>query len=169
MGRKQYADPDFYERKLNRVMDRLGADEWNYNWDRHGSWIEFRYRGELHRFDHTVEKAKENGVQISYGSDTFAQIVLALEDLARIVERGIYDFGTWIAGMRYLPPPIEIPECFRILGFETMPSSTHEIDARYRNLAKQYHPDAGGNGGDFDVIKRAAEQAKQHMDTTDER
>jgi hypothetical protein len=146
-------------------MERLGVGEdYNYNFDRHQAWIEFRYRGQLHRFDHTTEKAQESGQNLSYGSDCFAQLVLALEDLARIVERGIYEFGTWIAGMRYLPPPVEIPECFKVLGFQEMPADAREVRARYKTLSKQYHPDNGGSSEDFGRIQRAAEQAIKHLE-----
>lgn len=67
MGKK-YAEAGYYEGKLARVMERFSVQEFDYNFDRHGAWIEFRYKGELYRFDHTVEKAKQHGVNISYGS-----------------------------------------------------------------------------------------------------
>jgi hypothetical protein len=85
VSRKQYAAGDVYERKLKRVMERLEVSEYNFNWDRHGAWIEFRLRGELYRFDHSTDKAQARGINIRYGSDCFAQIVLSLEDLARMV------------------------------------------------------------------------------------
>ena len=45
MPKKQYGPADEYERKLARVMERLEAEEYNHNWDRHGCFVEFRYRG----------------------------------------------------------------------------------------------------------------------------
>jgi hypothetical protein len=102
---KQYAAGELYEKKLTKVMERLGVITFNYNWDRFGCFIEFRYKNDLYRFDHTIEKARARGIDIKYGSDVFAQVVLALEDLARMVERGIYDLSTWVSGMKYLPPP----------------------------------------------------------------
>ena len=111
--RKQYADPDFYERKLKQVMERLKVNEYDWNWDRHGCWIQFRINSELYRFEHGLQKAQTRGAKLSYGSDAFAQLVLALEDLARMVERGIYELQTWVAGMKYLPPAIEVPSFFR--------------------------------------------------------
>lgn len=61
--KQRYADPDYYERKLEKVMERLGVDSYNFNWDRWECYVEFRYKGELHRFDHSIEKAKERGVE----------------------------------------------------------------------------------------------------------
>jgi hypothetical protein len=160
---KQYADAVFYESKLNKVMERLGIKEYNYDFSRHGSWVEFRYKGELYRFDHSVEKAKSRGINLTYGSDAFAQIVLALEDLARMVERGIYDLQTWVSGMKYLPPVIEVPSFFKLLGFETIPASEEDIKTRYRTLAKQLHPDGGGDSDDFINLTKAAEEAIKYL------
>lgn len=47
--KKQYASPDAYEAKLARVMERMGVTEYNYNWDRHMAWVEFRRKGQLFR------------------------------------------------------------------------------------------------------------------------
>jgi len=162
---KKYASGQSYEAKLERVMERLNVKEFNYNYDRFGAWVEFRYKGDLYRFDHTVEKARSRGVDISYGSDAFAQIVLALEDLARMVERGIYDLQTWISGMKFLPPVIEVPSFLKSLGFDRIPDSTEDVKARYRSLAKQLHPDAGGNTEDFIKLERACEDSIRYLQT----
>lgn len=84
MAKKQYGAADNYERKLERVMERLGVDSYNFNWD-------------------------------------------------------------------------------RFLGFEQIPSGQEEVRARYRTLAKQMHPDAGGRQEDFEALKRAAEQGMQYF------
>lgn len=160
---KQYASGLSYEKKLERVMERLGIKEFNYNYDRFGSWVEFRYKGELYRFDHGIEKAKARGVDLKYGSDAFAQIVLSLEDLARMVERGIYDLQTWVSGMKFLQPVIEVPSFFKVLGFEIIPATIEDVNTRYRNLAKQLHPDVGGNSEDFHKLKQACEEAVKYL------
>ncbi|WAH38593.1 J domain-containing protein [Alicyclobacillus dauci] len=159
--RKQYAGPEFYERKLELVMERFGVkkDDCEWNWDRFGGWVQFRLKGELYRFEHSVEKAKAKGNKLTYGSDAFAQIVLTLEDLARMQERGIYELTTWIAGLKFLPPVVEVPTFFRQMGFTDLPASTDDVRERYRTLAKQLHPDAGGNAEDFQNLQKAAEQA----------
>lgn len=164
MTKKKYRSADEYERKLARVMERLGVEEYRWNWDRWSAWVQFRYKGELYQFEHSVEKSRERGQKLDYGSDCFAQIVLSLEDIARMVERGIYDLQVWVAGMKYLPPPLEVPEYFRFLGFEQIPSGPEEVRERYRQLAKQMHPDAGGNEQDFLKLKDAAEKALQYFE-----
>lgn len=166
MPSKQYGNADQYEKKLEKVMERFSVKEFNFNWDRFGCWIEFRYKGQLYRFDHSIEKARAKGVELRYGSDAFAQLVLALEDLARISERGIYDLQQWVAGMLFLPPSVPIPEYFRFMGFTSMPADTSEVRDRYRTLAKQWHPDNHETGNEemFKQLQTVAEQALKHFD-----
>jgi hypothetical protein len=166
MAAKKYSgSKQFYTAKLSRVMERFGVNEkdWNYGTDRWGCWVEFRLKGELYRFDHSTEKAKTRGIKLNNGDDAFAQVVLALEDLARLAERGLYELQTWVAGMRFLPPPIELPSFLQFLGFTQIPSGPEEVDARYRTLAKQMHPDAGGNPEDFKKLVDAAERSKKYF------
>ena len=162
---KQYASAEHYEKKLEKVMERLGVQEYNFNWDRWQCWVEFRYKGELYRFDHSIEKANAKGANLKYGSDAFAQVVLALEDLTRMVERGIYDLSTWIAGIKYLPPVKQIPIFFVQLGFTDIPTDKEEVRVRYKTLAKQKHPDAGGSEEEFQNLKIAAEQAIKYFES----
>lgn len=162
---KQYGAGEQYEKKLVKVMERLGVTVVNYNWDRFGCYVEFRYKNDLYRFDHTLEKAQARGINLRYGSDVFAQVVLALEDLARMVERGIYDLSTWVSGMKYLPPPVEVPSFFKYLGFAEIPANKEDVDARYRTLSKQMHPDAGGKPEDFHKLKEASEKAKKYLES----
>lgn len=162
--KKQYGDSDSYERKLERVMERIEVKEFSYNFDRFGCWVEFRYRNDLYRFEHSIEKAKAKGINLRYGSDAFAQVVLALEDLARMVERGIYDLGTWVAGMKFLPPPVEIPSFIKYLGFEQIPAGPEDVKERFRQLAKVMHPDVGGTEDDFIKLKDASEKAIKYFE-----
>lgn len=166
---KQYADATVYERKLQKVMERMAVEEYNYNFDRHGAWVEFRLKGQLYRFDHTKEKAEARGIKLMYGSDCFAQIVLSLEDLARMAERGIYELQTWLEGMKFLPPPVVVPECLRNLGFAQIPESVEDVKTRYKTLAKKRHPDTGGSEADFAALQETAHAALKYMETRERR
>lgn len=159
---KQYAEPATYEAKLEKVMQRLDVEKYDYNWDRFSCWVEFFYKNQLYRFEHSVENAKEHGVKVKYGSDIFAQLVLTLEDIARMTERGIYELQTWVAGLKALPKPKEIPNCYRILGFTDIPTY-EELKKRYRTLAKASHPDNGGKEQDFIKINSAFKEAEQAL------
>ncbi len=157
---KQYADASTYEAKLEKVMSRLGVESYDYNWDRFSCWIEFWYKGQMYRFEHSVENAKAHGNNIRYGSDVFAQVVLTLEDIARMTERGIYELSTWVAGLKALPKPKEIPQCFLLLGFTDIPT-LNELKKRHKELAKVNHPDVGGNNEYFISIQKAFESAQE--------
>ena len=141
---KQYADAGAYEAKLEKVMQRFGADRYDYNWDRFSCWVEFWYKGQLYRFEHSIENAKAHGSTVKYGSDVFAQVVLTLEDIARMTERGIYELQTWVAGLKALPRSADIPDCFKTLGFSKIPEKA-ELKTRYHQILKSAHPDTGGN------------------------
>lgn len=163
MMAKQYADPQTYEAKLEKVMNRLSVESYDYDWSRRECWVSFVYKGQPYRFTHSLENAQAHGVNVKYGSDLFAQVVLSLEDLARMVERGIYDLSTWVAGMKYLPAPPLLPECFRVLGLEQFPESRDEINNAFREMAKVLHPDNGGDAGAFHALRQAQEDALAYI------
>lgn len=142
-----------YENKLTRVMGRLGVDHYNYDWTRQDCFIEFTYYGQTYRFEHSLSKAEATGQHIVYVSDLFAQLVMTLEDIARMSERGIYQLTTWIEGMKALPQAKTVPQCFTALGFTEMPETEEQIKARYRRMAKVMHPDTGGNEEAFNILK----------------
>lgn len=142
---KIYGAIEKYETKLERVMERLGVSDWDYSPGRKECWVVFTYKGERYQFAHSLEKAQKQDPKIRYGSDVFAQLVLALEDLARLAERGIYDLQQWMAGMRLLPEPLKLPPFLIAMGFDRAPTSEAEIKTRYQELAKAAHPDSGGS------------------------
>lgn len=159
---KQYAEASTYEAKLEKVMQRFGADKYDYNWDRFSCWVEFWYKGQLYRFEHSIENAKQHGSDVRYGSDVFAQVVLTLEDIARMTERGIYELQTWVAGLKALPKPKDISDCFKVLGFSDVPS-VKELKTRYRQIVKTAHPDAGGNEEYFLTVQNAYSMAEREL------
>lgn len=146
-------------------MTRLGAEKYDYDWSRRECWVEFWYKGQLYRFSHSVDNAQSHGVDIRYGSDIFAQVVLSLEDLARMVERGIYDLSVWVSGMKQLPAAKSIPTCFAVMQFSSIPGQLQDIHNRYKQLAKAAHPDMGGSEEQFLALQDAYKQAIQYFDS----
>ena len=159
-----YSKAADYENKLERVMKRLGVQKYTFNYDRLGmAYVEFQYKGQVYRFDHSIEKAAKRGITLKKSSDAFAQIVLSLEDLARMVERGIYELQTWVSGMRALPAAVEIPSFIQFMGFTEIPKREDEIKQKYRDLSKLMHPNAGGNPDDFIKLKDAYDKALAYV------
>ena len=72
-GNKKYAPAQEYKKKLSKVMERLDIKDFDWNWDRHGGWVKFNYKGLWYIFEHTVQKAREAGENLTFGSDAFAQ------------------------------------------------------------------------------------------------
>lgn len=155
-----YAAPAAYQGKLKSVMQRFGVKDGEYSFDYslRSAYIEFRLKGQLYRFEHSTEKAVKCGQKLTNGGQCFAQLVLALEDLARMSERGIYELSTWIEGMKALPASPQAPECLVVLGFTSCPDET-ALKERWRTLAKAAHPDNGGSSEYFITLKHAYAQA----------
>lgn len=163
MPTKQYQNPETYEKKLHKVMERFGVEKYDWDYNRHGSWITFVYKGQLYRFEHTVESAQKLGLSIHFGSDAFAQLVLALEDLARIVSRGIYDLSAWVSGMKALPETSEFPWWIHNLGLSDYPQSKEEIDKAFKRMALVKHPDKGGSSEQFLLLSSARDEAYSYI------
>lgn len=136
---------DFYRGKLRRSLDRMHAKDVSMGDDDNGVWVEFRYKDEPHRFEHTLRKAAALGVPLAGPRDCLAQLAYGLEDLARLSERGIYDLGSWIVGMKALPGWISsLPRWAGILEFDRMPAGIDDVVERYRRLSRSAHPDLPG-------------------------
>lgn len=162
---RHYGDPADYERKLSRVMERFAVGRFNFNYDRHGAFVEFWRRDQYYRLEQTVERSQKSksDARLHYGSDCFCQIVLALEDLARLSERGIYDLQVWIEGLRALPAGGTVPGYFLALGLDRVPESLDAVHQAYRSTAKRTHPDAGGTPEAFRAVQEAYARARGHF------
>lgn len=55
-------------------------------------------------------------------------------------------------------PKSSFPECFTILGFDKIPTE-QELKKRFRELAKENHPDRGGDPVKFEEISKAHNDA----------
>lgn len=156
MPSNHYAGRDAYEDKLARVMLRFNIPKgkWDWNADRHGAQIWFTYKDRPYTFSLTVAEASARKVkEARSGSDCFAVLVLTLEDLARMAQRGVYDLSTWLAGLEALPAPRVVAPAFAALGFDKEPTAD-ELRARYRELAMKYHPDSAGGSHEAFVALR---------------
>lgn len=154
-----------YEAKMERIAERFGATDLNWGLGREEAWVEFRLKGQIYRFDHSMQKAAVRGIKLKRGTDAFAQLVLALEDLARLAERGIYELQTWLSGMKALPSTVQIPSFLQFLRFEEIPAGVEDVKDRYRTLALTMHPDAGGDAEDWHRLQQSMEQATRYYAT----
>ncbi|MFQ3543170.1 hypothetical protein Q7A53_03730 [Halobacillus rhizosphaerae] len=124
-----YREQNLCEKKLTRVIKRLEIENFNFNWDRSSCFIEFSYHDRSYRLEHSIEQAKKRGIILKNGMDCLNELTQSLEDLCRIMERGTYQFETWITGMRQ--PSFE----------QEQPEYQEEFHIRYKSLGKQKHPE----------------------------
>lgn len=163
MGDKPYSGVSFYEYKLEGVMERFNVDSYTFNWDRWGCYVDFRYKGELYRIEHSVEKARSRGVELRSGSESFIEVVRTLEDLSEIIDRGIYGLETWLRGIRSLPGSFEVPQYFKILGFAEIPEGPEDVRQRYQTLTSQLPSDGKEKDVKLEQLKNAAEDALHYF------
>lgn len=113
------------------------------------------------------------GESYSLACDLWKTVDDNLQALNKTVNaiRGIERWGTGemmkaaFAGFKELPPAKVTPKrsCWEVLGIK--PTGFKEyIVARYRDLAKQHHPDAGGNKDTFQEINEAYQEALAYAD-----
>ena len=163
MPERKYSKNVDYEKKLARVMERLAADRFSYDWTRNDCHIEFFYKGQCFRFQNSLEKAKAEGNKVCFVGDLFAQLVLSLESLAHIIcDFHVYDLTTWAAGMKALPAPKNIPHCFVLLGFKDIPS-VEQVKQRFHALSRAVHPDKGGDADTFMQYKQARDDCLKYF------
>lgn len=121
-----------YEKELTRVMKHLGIENYNFNWDRHGCFIEFHYQDNSYRLEHSVEKAKKKGIILKNGLDCLAELTESLKDLCSIINRGTIELKTWISGIKQPSSDSE----FNYHEKES-PEFEEELQIKYKSLGKQ--------------------------------
>jgi len=129
-------NPDVYKKRLAAVMQQAGVTEYSFDYSTTGAWVLFTYGSQQYRLEHSVDGAVSKGQPILTGSDAFCQIVLTLEDLVQAADRGVRDLQTWVEGIKDIPWPDVFPDCFRWLGFQSLPTSAAEIDDAFEEAAK---------------------------------
>lgn len=144
------------EKKLARVMERLGVEKYQSNWsqgkDGSSCYVEMVYGGRAYRFENSTEQSAASGRNLTYASDLYAAVVYSLEGLARAVEQGIFTLDMLLAGVPALPAGKPLEPCFIALGFSKRPANAAEVKGHYRRMAKVMHPDAGGSEAAFRAL-----------------
>lgn len=155
---KQYSSSTAdFERKLKRVMERLGVSKYQYDWSSSKTnttvFVEMLYNGHTYRFENSKIKSAQCGRKFDTVSDLFGSIVYSLEGLARAVEQDIFTLDMLLTGVPSLPAAAPLDPCFIALGFTEKPRTLADLQVRYRDLAKTCHPDRGGSDEAFIALK----------------
>ena len=154
--------------KLARVMERMGVEKYDFDYAESKAakscWVELLCNGRAYRFVNDTAKSAACGRGLVYMSDLFVELVYALEDLARAVEKGIFTLDMLLEGKMALPAENPMEPCFLALGFASRPESATAVKERYRQLAKALHPDAGGDQAAFMALRENYESCLKLME-----
>ena len=154
--------------KLARAMERMGVERYDYDYAESKTakscWVELVCNGRAYRFTNDTAKSMACRRGLVYMSDLFAELVYALEDLARAVEKGIFTLDMLLEGKLALPDRPTAEPCFQALGFESRPESAAEVKEQYRRMAKILHPDTGGSATAFHVLEENYRKCMEIME-----
>lgn len=157
-----------FEKKLSRVMERLGVSKYQCDWQSSKAdavvFVEMSYNGKIYRFENSKVKSQKCGRKLSTISDLLASIVYSLEGLARAVEQGIFTLDMLLTGVPSLPAAVQLEPCFVALGFSEMPKDMAAVHAQYRRMVKVTHPDAGGDAAAFRALQENYEKCRALME-----
>lgn len=82
---------DLYKKRLAGTMAKFNAERYSFDYTGYAAWVEFSYKGQNYRMEHSVASAAVSGNPVQDGKEAFCQIVLALEDVAQEPGRGVSD------------------------------------------------------------------------------
>ncbi len=154
--------------KLARLMERMGVEKYDYDYSEtktaKSCWVELMCNSRAYRFTNDTAKSAACGRGLIYTSDLFAEMVYALEDLARSIEKGIFTLDMLLEGKLALPAAPTAEPCFQALGFASRPETAAAVKERYRQLAKAMHPDGGGSSAAFAVLQENYRQCMELME-----
>jgi hypothetical protein len=147
-------------------MKRLGVAENEYSFDRdlrNGGLIQFFYNGRNWSYERTKDMMLKHGIHLKSGKEAWAQLVLGLQDLVRLHERKVFDFTAGaVVGLKALPPPL--PECFRVMDFNSIPDGFDQVEQRFKDLSKVRHSDIlKDDGTAFKKLKQAKDDCERYF------
>ena len=156
-------------RKLENAITRMGAGDVNYNYTNSRTdstaWVEFTYKGSKYRFEYSRSKAEYFGINIPNAKDILIVLINGITDLARLAERGVFDFGQLVQGFKAIEF-IEVPQFALFMRFQTVPRNFVEVKTRYNELVKgAMRPES--NREDFEKLQQAYGLAKQYFGVTE--
>ena len=106
------------------------------------------------------------GKQMCFACDRWRKVASNMQAIAKTIEalRGVARWGTGdmmqaaFTGFAALPPPGATKSWRDVLGVEPF-ARKEEVEAAYKRLRSQHHPDKGGDPAQFDLVQKAYEQS----------
>ena len=126
-------------KKLENAVKRLGAIDFDHGTSTGrndaSAYVKFSYKGNMYRFEYSRRRAQYFGISIPQQKDILIVLVNGIVDLARLAERGVFDFGQLIQGFRALEF-IEVPKWAVFMGFNTRPLNFQQVREKFNSLVK---------------------------------
>ena len=126
-------------KKLENAVKRLGAIDFDHGTSTGrndaSAYVKFSYKGNVYRFEYSRSRAQYFGISIPQQKDILIVLVNGIVDLARLAERGVFDFGQLIQGFRALEF-IEVPKWAVFMGFNTRPLNFQQVREKFNSLVK---------------------------------
>lgn len=118
----------------------------------------------------TGEWNPDAGVNMYMESRSYDRVCRFSRD--EVEDNGFARSRNWYEPNLYLDPQViynermaaKLPPCAKALGLRPQ-FTAEQVRAAYRQLAKQYHPDAGGDAQQFRELQRNYEQAIKMVST----
>lgn len=156
-------------KKLGNAISRLGATDFDYgvsqSKDDASAYVSFKYKTNTYRFEYSKARAAYFGVDIPQQKDVLIVLVNGIVDLARLADRGVFDFGQLIQGFKALEF-IELPKWAVFMGFNTRPVNFQQVKERFNALVKgAMNPNT--NRDDYQNLQESLKMAKQYFGVTD--
>ena len=152
-------------KKLENAITRLGATDFDHGTSTGkndaSAYVKFTYQGSAYKFEYSRSRAQYLGINIPQQKDIFIVLVNGIVDLARLAERGVFDFGQLIQGFKALEF-IENPKWAIFMGFNNRPLNFQQVKERFNTLVKgAMNPDA--NPDDYRQLQDYMKIAKQYF------
>ncbi len=152
-------------KKLANAVTRLGATDFDYGTtqsrDDSHAYVKFTYKGNSYRFEYSKSRAAYFGLDLPQTKDVMVVLVNGIVDLARLADRGVFDFGQLIQGFRALEF-IEVPKWAVFMGFNTRPLNFQQVKERFNALVKgAMNPNT--NPDDYSRLQDYMAVAKQYF------
>jgi hypothetical protein len=149
------------EPSLEAVMRFIPHSTYDWDFNRHGAWIEWIWHNQRYRLA-TFRPALHDPHPGFAGLQALTQLTEALQHLADLLPWGSVDhwFAPFHVTQSYRPCPL--PACFAVLGFTTWPESPEAVKQAYYTLVHTHHPDHGGSHDTMVTLNAALHDALAH-------
>lgn len=96
-------------------------------------------------------------------ADNLAAIAAHVEAIRAIERYGVGSLAQAFAGYRQLPETA-LSDWRAVMGYhDTETPTLEQMEARYRELAREAHPDVGGDAGTMAALNRARDDARKEL------